>query len=83
MLFHLNLILNYNQDLALFRQNQIIRPNRHKHLQKQNNKDFFVQLLNAWLHFTNNNFPAPTSVKEIIDQPIFSNRQFKLRTYFL
>ena len=45
-------ILNYNQDLVLFRQKQIL----------------FIQLLNVWLHFTNHNFPAPTSVKEIFDQ---------------
>ena len=59
MQYQLNLILNYNQSLALFRQKQILRSNRHKHLQKQSNEDFFIQLLNAWLHFTNNNFPAP------------------------
>ena len=29
----------------------------HKHLLKQNNGDFFIQLLNAWLHFTNNFLP--------------------------
>ena len=28
----------------------------HKNLQKQNNEDFFIQLLLAWLHLTNNNF---------------------------
>ena len=59
MQYQLNLILNYNQSLALFRQKQILRSNSHKHLQKQSNEDFFIQLLNAWLHFTNNNLPAP------------------------
>ena len=63
MLYQLNIILNYNQDLPLFRQKQILRSSSHKHLQKQNNEDFFIQLLNTWLHFTNNNFPVPTSVK--------------------
>ena len=60
MLYWLNidLILNSNQGLALFRQKQILRYNRHKNLQKQNNEDFFIQLLNAWLHFTNNKFPT-------------------------
>ena len=29
----------------------------HKNLQKQNNEDFFIQLLYAWLHHTNNNIP--------------------------
>ena len=71
MLYPLNLILDSNQGLALFRQKQIFRSNRHRNLQKQNNENFFIQLLNAWLHFTNNNFPTPTSIEEIIDQPIF------------
>ena len=30
-----------------------------KNLQKQNNEDFFIQLLYAWLHLTNNNIPPP------------------------
>ena len=41
-------ILNYNQDLALFRQKQILRSDIHKHLQKQSNEYFFIQLLNVW-----------------------------------
>ena len=53
----------------------------HKHLLKQNNGDFFIQLLNTWLHFTNKNFPAPTSVKGILDQHIFLNPRSKLITY--
>ena len=61
----LNLILNYNQGLALFKQKQMLRSNSHKHLQKQNNEDFFVHLLNTWLHFTNSKFPVPTS------EPVF------------
>ena len=52
LLYRLNLILNTNQGLPLFRQKQILRSNRHKNLQKQSNEDFFIQLLNAWLHFT-------------------------------
>ena len=47
MLYRLNLILNSNQGLALFRQKQILRSNRHKNLQKQNNEDLFIQLLNS------------------------------------
>ena len=49
MLYRLNidLILNSNQALALFRQKRIVRYNRHKKLQKQNNEDLFIQLLNA------------------------------------
>ena len=61
MLHHqLNLILNYNQGVALFRQKQTLRSISHKHLHKHNNEDFFIQLHSARLHFTNNNFPAPT-----------------------
>ena len=56
---------------ALFQQKQILRSNRRKNLQKQNNEDFFIQMLNAWLHFRNNNFPIPTHVEEILDQPHF------------
>ena len=67
MLYRLNLILNSNQGLALFRQNQILRSIRHKNLQNHNNEDFFIQMLNAWLYFTNNNFPTPTSIDEILD----------------
>ena len=60
MLYWLNidLILKSNQVLDLFRQKQIIRYSRHKNWKKQNNEDFFIQLLNAWLHFTNNKFPT-------------------------
>ena len=78
MLYRLNLILNSNQGLALFRQNQILRPIRHKNLQKHNNEDFFIELLNAWLHFTNNKFPTPISIEEILDQPLFLNPHTKL-----
>ena len=35
------------------------RSTSHKNLQKQNNEDFFIQLLYAWLHLTNNNIPPP------------------------
>ena len=73
MLYRLNLILNFNQGLALFRQNKILCSTRHKNLQNHNNEDFFIQLLDAWLHFTNNTFPTPTSIEEILDQPLFLN----------
>ena len=78
MLYRLNLILNSNQGLALFRQNQIFRSIRHKNLQNHNNEDFFLQILNAWLFFTNNNFPTPKSIEEIIDQPLCLNPRTKL-----
>ena len=35
------------------------RSTNHKNLQKQNNEDFFIQLLYAWLHLTNNSTPPP------------------------
>ena len=78
MLYRLNLILNSNQGLALFRQNQILCSTRHKNLQNHNNGDFFIQLLNARLHFTNNTFSALTSIEEILDQPLFLNPHTKL-----
>ena len=78
MLYRLNLILNTNQGLALFRQNQIFRSIRHKNLQNYNNEDFFLQILNAWLLFTNNNFPSPRSIEEILDQPLFLNPHTKI-----
>ena len=61
-LCRMNLILNYNQDIFLFRQKQILRYNVHQNLQKENNKYLFIQLLNTWLHFIINNFPTPTSI---------------------
>ena len=33
-------------------------------MEKQNNEDFFIQLLNTWLYFTNNKFPVPTSIEK-------------------
>ena len=42
-------------------------------------KDLILyQLLNAWLHFTNNKFPTRASIEEILDQPIFLNSHTKL-----
>ena len=58
MLHQMNLILNYNQDMALFRQKQILRYNIHKHLQNQGNEDFFIELLNVWRHI----LPITTSL---------------------
>ena len=71
ILYQLDLELNPNQGLALFRKTQMLRPIRHKNLQKQNNEDFFIQLFNTWLHFTNNKFPTSKHTEEILDQPIF------------
>ena len=68
----LKLILNSDQGLALFKQTQILTGLLvTKNLQKS--EDFFIQLLNAWLHLTNNNFPAFISIEKILDQPIFLN----------
>ena len=35
-------------------------------------------MLNTWLYFNNNNFPTPTSIEEILDQPLFLNPHTKL-----
>ena len=71
MLYLLDFILDSNQGLALFRQKQIFRFNRHKNFQKQDKEDFFIQLPNSWLHFTNNNFPAFTFIEAFLAQSIF------------
>ena len=70
--------MNSNQCLALFRQKQIFRSNRLEDLQKQENRDFFIQLVNARIRFTNSNFPTPKSIEEYLDQPMFLNRNTKL-----
>ena len=59
-------LMLYRLKIALFRQKQILRYNGHKNLQKQNNEDFVIQLLNGWLHFTNDKFTAPMSIEETI-----------------
>ena len=48
ILYQLNLILNYNQGLDCFLDKNILRSTSRKHLHKQNDEDFFIQLLNAW-----------------------------------
>ena len=35
-------------------------------------------MINVWIHFTNNNFSTPTSIKEIFDQTLFLNPHTKL-----
>ena len=47
-------------------------------MKKQNNEDFFIQLRNARLLFTNNKFPTPTSTEEILGQSISWNPHCKL-----
>ena len=71
MLYGLNLILNSNQSLALFRQKQFLRSFRNKNLQKQKKENFFIQLFNAWLNFTNNNFLTPCLKRKLLTNPYF------------
>ena len=78
MLFRLKLILSSHEGLAVFRQKQIIRSTSHKKLQKQNNENFFIQVLYGWLHLTNKNFPGHMSIEEIIDQHISLNQHTRL-----
>ena len=80
LLYQLNLIFNSNQGLALFRETQILRSPRHSNLQKQNNKDYRIQLLNAQQNFTTTKFPTCTDIEEILDQPIFWNPVTKMDT---
>ena len=35
------------------------------------NEDFFIQLVNAWLNFTNNKFPTSMPTEETLEKPIF------------
>ena len=51
MLYQYNLILIYNQGLALFRQKQILRSTCHKHLQKHSNEDYFIPIVQCFATF--------------------------------
>ena len=64
-------LIKLNSELIIKAKKKILRPNRQKRLQKQNTEDFFIQLLNVWLHLYNNNFHTPKSIEEILDQAIF------------
>ena len=74
MLYRLKLILNSYQDLAIFRQKQILKSTSPKNLQKQNNEEFFIQLLYARLRLTTNKFSIPMSIEDILDQLMFLNQ---------
>ena len=74
----LKLILNSDQGLALFRQKQIVKGVLVTETYKKS-EDFFIQLLYAWLHLTNNNFPAFISIEEILDQPILLNPRMDVK----
>ena len=54
----LKLILNSDQGLALLRQKQVLTKGLLVTKIYKKSEDFFNQLLYAWLHLTNNNFPA-------------------------
>ena len=58
----LKLILNSDQGLALLRQKQVLTTGLLVTKNYKKSEDFFNQLLYAWLHLTNNNFPAFTSM---------------------
>ena len=64
ILYSSNFFLNSNQGLALFRQKQIFRPNRHKNLQKQNNEDFFML---GYISLIATSLPAPLKWKVLIN----------------
>ena len=74
MLYRLKLILNSYQGLAIFRQKQILKSTSPKNLQKQNNEEFFIQLLYARLRLTTNKFSVPMSIEDILDQHMFLNQ---------
>ena len=54
----LKLILNSDQGLALLGQKQVLTTGLLVTKIYEKSEDFFNQLLYAWLHLTNNNFPA-------------------------
>ena len=68
----LKLILNSDQGLALFRHKQIVTGLLVTKITKKVKISLF-SYTSAWLHLTNNNFPAFISIEEILDQPIFLN----------
>ena len=79
--FRLKLILNSDQDLTLSRQKQILTGllTSDKNLQKQNNEDFFIQLLYACQDTSHQQqHPSPISIEEILVQPMSSNPHTKL-----
>ena len=58
-----------------FRQKQILTGLLvRKIYKKKREEDLFIQLLYAWLHLTNNNFPNFASIEEILDQPILLHK---------
>ena len=65
------LIMNSYQGLVPFRQKQILMSTSHKKLEKQNNVDFLIQLIYAWLHLANNNFPAHVDKNNYLPTHIF------------
>ena len=65
----LKLILHSDEGLALFRQKQILAGLLVTNIYKKS-EDFFIQLLYAWLHLTNNNFSTFISIEEILEQTI-------------
>ena len=76
MLYWLKLITNSDQDLALSWQKRFLQVYQSQKLQKQNNEDFFIQLLYPWLHRTNNNIPPSYLVQRRNSCPthIFKSR---------
>ena len=54
----LKLSLNSDQGLALFRQKQILITGLLVTKIYKKSEHFLIQLLYAWLHLTNNNFPV-------------------------
>ena len=73
----LKLILHSDEGLALFRQKQILAGLLVTNIYKKS-EDFFIQLLYAWLHLTNNNFSAFISIEKILEQTIFLNPRTRM-----
>ena len=78
MLHRLKLIVNSNEGLAYFDIDRSLSL-LDKKTYRKNNKYFLIQLLNAWLHFTNNKFPTPAHIVENRGRLIYLNPHTNLK----
>ena len=67
----IELILNSNLNLALFRKTQNLRSSRHKNLQKQNNEHFLYSCLMIGYISPPTNFLPPHIYKKFLINPYF------------
>ena len=78
MRYRLKLIVSSKQGLEYFDIDRFLILLSIKTYRK-NNEYFLIQLLNAWLHFTNDKFPTPTHIAENLGQFIYLNLHTNLK----